>query len=124
VVKKFKKVVKIFSKSCQKVLSHLVKNKKSESSGEEEEEEEEEEDNWYSLDQVPTTSHLVKTCSNTRGHPLGTVYTYTISRTNPRTICWKLDRYTILCTIIKYSVYTRTNCRTISRKNHHTTRQK
>jgi hypothetical protein len=28
---------------------------------EEEEEEEEEEDNWYSLDQVPTTSHLVKT---------------------------------------------------------------
>jgi hypothetical protein len=22
----------------------------------------EEEDNWYSLDQVPTTSHLVKTC--------------------------------------------------------------
>jgi hypothetical protein len=28
---------------------------------EEEEEEEEEEDNWYSLEQVPTTSHLVTT---------------------------------------------------------------
>jgi hypothetical protein len=24
----------------------------------------EEEDNWYSLDQVPTTSHLVKTTKN------------------------------------------------------------
>jgi hypothetical protein len=27
----------------------------------EEELEEEDEDNWYSIDQVPTTSHLVKT---------------------------------------------------------------
>jgi hypothetical protein len=56
------KVVKVIKKLSQIAL-HLVKSsiKKSQSSVEEEEEEEEEEDNWYSLDQVPTTSQLVKT---------------------------------------------------------------
>jgi hypothetical protein len=38
---------------------------------------------------------------------VGAVYTNTISRTNPRTICCKSDGYTILCTTRKYSVYTR-----------------
>jgi hypothetical protein len=60
---------KKLSKSCQKVVKKcqkvVKKPQKNESSGEEleeleEEEEEEKEEDWYSLDQVPTTSHLVK----------------------------------------------------------------
>jgi hypothetical protein len=55
----------VCQKACQKVVKklskislHLVKNKKSELGGEEEEVLEED---WYSIDQVPTTSHLVIT---------------------------------------------------------------
>jgi hypothetical protein len=46
------------SQKKYKLEQVIVKNRKRESY---EEEEEEEEDNWYSLNQVPTTSHLVKT---------------------------------------------------------------
>jgi RNA processing factor Prp31 len=57
VVKKFSKKL---SKSYEKFRLAWYKPKKSELSREKEEEEEED-DNWYSLDQVRTTSHLVKT---------------------------------------------------------------
>jgi hypothetical protein len=49
------------SKKCQKVIKVVKKIVATNNSQNKvEEEEEEEEDNWYSLDQVPTTSHLVK----------------------------------------------------------------
>jgi hypothetical protein len=61
-----RKVVKKLSKSCQKEVKKMSKSSQSCQKNfkffvaEELEEEEEEEDNWYSLDQVPSTSHLVK----------------------------------------------------------------
>jgi hypothetical protein len=56
------------TKTCQKLVKNLSTNfvalgrtqKKVKKSGEEEELEEEEEEDWHSLDQVPTSSHLVK----------------------------------------------------------------
>jgi hypothetical protein len=45
------------SKKCQKVIKVV---KKIVATNNSQNKVEEEEDNWYSLDQVPTTSHLVK----------------------------------------------------------------
>jgi hypothetical protein len=72
--KSCQKVVKKISKSSQKIvkkllkiLSHLGKKtkmnrpeNKNKKKKKKKKKKEEEEDNWYSLDQVPTTSHLVK----------------------------------------------------------------
>ena len=64
--------VKLFyNSSFQHVWNLLWSENLTWAGGEEDEEEEEEEreDNWYSLDQVPTTSHLVK--SGTKSKSLG-----------------------------------------------------
>jgi hypothetical protein len=49
----------------------------------------------------------------------GDIYTYTVSHKR-QTNCCISDRCTILCTIRKYSVSMRINCRTIFRTNPHT----